>query len=168
MARAYFCECGRKFSTSQGLNQHLKSSGHVKEKARVIEETTGEVFQLMRGQGGRMPPKPEAPEKTPEHTAGTATDKEPPKYLMIGTLRMPLEDWGYSSTYNLLLVAQTYQDVKRDFGFDGKVGDFCAAMARLVRIIAGYDEIGGVYERERIGSSSATEGTKAGRLEGGE
>ena len=70
---------------------------------------------------------------------GALSNKPSPKYLTIGTFRMPYEDWAYSNTANLLIVAQTYLDIKGRIGFDGKVGDLCAEICRIFRYLAGLD-----------------------------
>lgn len=109
----------------------------------------GEIKPFVPGKGAyRKSEKGAVAEKPPEALTGaeavaTATDKAPPKFLMIGTLRMPMEDWGYSTVSNLLVVAETYEEIKREFGFEGKVGDFCAELVRIFRALGGYDLVGG-------------------------
>lgn len=155
--RKYYCDapsCGKEFLSPEGLNAHFKTSGHSKDSARVVDVNTGEVYPLSKGRPNKKSNlKKEPPVKPPEFLPlshkvgeGTPTDNPPPKYLMIGTLRMPYEDWGYSSAYNLLLIAQTYTEFKTRYNYEGKVGDFCAEVMKLFRRLAGYDIIGGEYE----------------------
>lgn len=82
-----------------------------------------------------------------------------PEYLTIGTFRMPLEDWGYSSSLNLLIVAETFTQARLEYNFDKKmkVGDFVAHLCQAFRIMRGWDAIG-------IGYTPATiENTEGGR-----
>lgn len=71
------------------------------------------------------------------------------QYLTIGTFRMPLEDWGYSSSLNLLIVAETFDQAKKEYGFDRrmKVGDFIAELCQAFRIMRGWDVIGLGYNK---------------------
>lgn len=143
--RKYICRtCGdREWGTHAPASRHNKS--HPDHVIEVIVD--GEIKPFVPGKGGyKKPGKVAVAEKPPEALAeaaaeavATATDKAPPKFLMIGTLRMPMEDWGYSSVSNLLVVAETYEEIKREFGFEGKVGDFCAELVRIFRALGGYD-----------------------------
>ena len=67
-----------------------------------------------------------------------------PEYLTIGTFRMPLEDWGYSSALNLLIVAETFTQARQEYNLDKKmkVGDFLAQLCRAFRIMRGWDAVG--------------------------
>lgn len=70
-----------------------------------------------------------------------------PEYLTIGTFRMPLEDWGYSSSLNLLIVAETYTQARQEYNLDKKmkVGDFIAQLCQAFRIMRGWDAVGAGY-----------------------
>ncbi len=70
-----------------------------------------------------------------------------PEYLTIGTFRMPLEDWGYSSALHLLIVAETFTQARQEYNLDKKmkVGDFIAYLCQAFRIMRGWDAIGVGY-----------------------
>lgn len=78
--------------------------------------------------------------------AGTPSDLKTPQWLTIGTFRMPYEDWGYSSAVNLLVVAETYAQAKKEYSFNGKVGDFLAELCQAFRIMKGWDVIAAGYQ----------------------
>ena len=63
------------------------------------------------------------------------------EYLKIGDLRMPLEDWGYSTSGNLYVVADTWDIARREYSFPKtmKVGDFMAELCRAFRFMKGWD-----------------------------
>lgn len=72
--------------------------------------------------------------------------KVSPKEITIGNIRIPYSDWGYSSVFNLLVVAATYEEVRRPskdggIAYPGKVGDFCAECVKLYRRIFDFDRI---------------------------
>lgn len=73
-----------------------------------------------------------------------------PEYLTIGTFRMPLEDWGYSSSLNLLLVAETFTQARKEYNLPKtmKVGDFTAQLCQAFRMMCGWDGIGVGYSIE--------------------
>lgn len=77
--------------------------------------------------------------------SGMPSDIKTPQWLTIGTFRMPFEDWGYSSALSLLIVAETYTQAKKEYTFDGKVGDFLAQLCQAFRIMKGWDLIGAGY-----------------------
>jgi len=82
--------------------------------------------------------------------AQTTPPPEPPtrEWMYIGPMRMPVEDWGYSSTRNLLIVSDTFDIVKQKYELPKtvKVGDFLAALCQSLRMSQGWDVIGaGVY-----------------------
>jgi hypothetical protein len=80
--------------------------------------------------GAPTPPPPAAPTR---------------EYVYIGPIRMPVEDWGYSSNRNLFIVADTFDIAKREYNFPVtmKVGDFVAELCQAFRIMKGWDVIGG-------------------------
>lgn len=85
---------------------------------------------------------------TPQGAPSVAPPGSPtPEWLTIGTFRMPLEDWGYSSSLNLLIVAETYTQAKIEYHLDKsmKVGDFVAQLCQAFRIMRGWDAIGVGY-----------------------
>jgi len=80
----------------------------------------------------------------------TPPPPEPPtrEWMYIGPMRMPVEDWGYSSTHALLVVSDTFDLAKREYNFPQtmKVGDFLAELCDAFRLMRGWDIIGaGVY-----------------------
>lgn len=87
---------------------------------------------------------------TPSGQRSAAPSGAPaPEFLTVGTFRMPLEDWGYSSSRNLFLVADTYDIAKKQYNFPDKmkVGDFLAELCQMLRLMCGWDVIGGgVYQ----------------------
>jgi hypothetical protein len=72
-------------------------------------------------------------------------------YITLGTFRMPLEDWGYSSSLNLLIVAETFAQAKNEYKFPStmKVGDFIAQICQAFRLMRGWDVIGAGYLAEK-------------------
>lgn len=84
---------------------------------------------------------------------GTVISAPPPtsptqEHINIGVLRMPLEDFGYSNSLNLFVVAATYDQASKEYGFDKKkmkVGDFMANLCQTFRMMLGWDVIGGGY-----------------------
>lgn len=86
----------------------------------------------------------------PSGQRSSAPSGEPaPEWLTVGTFRMPLLDWGYSSSKNLFIVADTYDIAKKQYNFpkEMKVGDFLAELCQMLRMMCGWDNIGsGVYE----------------------
>jgi len=132
------------------------------EAQKPVLDTEGKVVKSLakaqslglipRGKG--KTPKPQSsPETQPPGVsaegftpAGIPSDTKSPQYLTIGTFRMPYEDWGYSSTVNLLIVAETYAQAKKEYGFDSKVGDFIAELCQAFRIMKGWDVIAAGYQ----------------------
>jgi len=76
---------------------------------------------------------------TLEAPAQVLHPKKPP--IVIGHMSIPYEDWGYSTTAHMLVVASTYQEVKSEYGYSGPVGDFCADCVKLFRRIFDFDPI---------------------------
>jgi hypothetical protein len=93
--------------------------------------------EAFTAQGVQSPPPPGSPV---------------PEYLTIGTFRMPLEDWGYSSALGLLIVAETFTQARVEYNFDKKmkVGDFIAYLCQAFRIMRGWDAIGIGYTPAKI------------------
>ncbi len=65
----------------------------------------------------------------------------PGEYINFGTLRIPLEDWGYSTSLNLLTVAATFDQARKEYNYPKtmKVGDFLANLCQAFRIMKGWD-----------------------------
>ena len=113
-------------------NPPAPASG-VKKTVSASAAVPGVAKESFTPQGTPVNPPPGAP-------AG--------EYLTVGTLRMPLLDWGYSKTRNLFIVADTFEIAKQEYGFPQtmKVGDFMAELCQAFRIMRGWDVIGiGVY-----------------------
>ncbi len=103
---------------------------------------------------------PEAKKTTPLKITATGVGKEafapsgatappppgspPGEYINLGTFRMPLEDWGYSSALNLLVVAATFDQARKEYEYPKtmKVGDFLANLCQAFRMMKGWDTIG--------------------------
>lgn len=68
------------------------------------------------------------------------------KRIKIGDIEIPFDDWGYSSTFKMLVVAATYEEVCKSekeggWGFIGPVGDFCAECVLLFRRLFDFDRM---------------------------
>jgi hypothetical protein len=72
-------------------------------------------------------------------------------YITMGTFRMPLEDWGYSNSLNLLIVAETFAQARAEYKLPPtmKVGDFIAVVCQAFRLMRGWDVIGAGYLAEK-------------------
>lgn len=132
------------------------------EAQKPVVDTEGKVIKsLARAQslgiiprGKEKKPKPQSSPETQVTgvsqdsftPAGTPSDLKTPQWLTIGTFRMPYEDWGYSSAVNLLVVAETYAQAKKEYSFNGKVGDFLAELCQAFRIMKGWDVIAAGYQ----------------------
>ena len=157
--------------THSDYMKFIKHAPGKKHQIRLVHKGTGEVLATNPkgafGKGILVPGYiPKAKEKTPKASSpetqnpgisdnpftpsGLATDVKSPQWLTIGTFRMPFEDWGYSSARNLLMVAETYSQAKVEYGFDVKVGDFCAQLCRAFRMLKGWDLIGAGYSENQI------------------
>jgi hypothetical protein len=94
---------------------------------------------------------------TPIGAANPAPPGSPTQeYINFGTFRLPLEDWGYSSAKNMLIVATTYDDIKREYGLPKsmKVGDVQAELCQAFRLMKGWDVIGGgLPETKEVGKN---------------
>lgn len=104
--------------------------------------------------GKRQPPAPSVtPGVSKEAFTATGTPalappgSPTPEYITLGTFRFPLEDWGYSSALNLLIVSATFDQSRKEYKFPKtmKVGDFIAELCQAFRIMKGWDVIGGGY-----------------------
>jgi hypothetical protein len=103
-------------------------------------------------------------------TAPPAGSPPGTEYLNLGTFRFPLEDWGYSSTLNLLIVAETFTQARQEYKFPPtvKVGDFLAQLCQAFRIMRGWDVVGAGYladkyikeENDNGGSGGANVGAE--------
>ncbi len=88
------------------------------------------------------------PQGTPVPPPPGSNNQDAKEFLTIGTFRMPMEDWGYSSALNLLIVAETYDQLCTEYGFDRKrmkVGDVMAHLCQAFRMMQGWDIVGGGY-----------------------
>lgn len=133
--------------------------------ARVAQELRANDWQLPEEKG--IVPERKGVGDSAFEPSGQATSKQTGKWIDIGTLRMPLEDWGYSSTLNLLKVAQTYEDFKSVYGFQGKVGDCCALLCEIFRCCVGWNTIG-EPEPAQPGSQLQPAQLQAVAIEGGQ
>lgn len=91
-----------------------------------------------------------------------------PKMISIGKIEIPHSDWGYSSTFNLLLVAATYEEVCKSieqggFAYAGKVGDFCADCVLLFRRLFNFDKM---KEEEYVAGGRVLEEGGEGEIDG--
>lgn len=87
---------------------------------------------------------------TPTGAPSPAPPDSPTReYVTLGTFRFPLEDWGYSNSLNLLIVAETYTQAREEYKMPKtmKVGDFMANLCQAFRIMKGWDVVGAGYER---------------------
>lgn len=77
------------------------------------------------------------------------------EYVTLGTFRFPLEDWGYSSSLNLLIVAETFTQARAEYDMPKsmKVGDFVANLCQAFRLMKGWDMIGAGYQRQGDGEN---------------
>jgi len=67
--KQYVCECGQTYTSPDGLQYHLKTTGHNKLNARIVLTGTGEVFPFKHG-------PPAAASKTTLPGIGTVPVKE--------------------------------------------------------------------------------------------
>ncbi len=90
---------------------------------------TGVGKEAFAPSGAAAPPPPGSP---------------PGEYINLGTFRLPLEDWGYSSALNLLVVAATFDQARKEYDYPKtmKVGDFLANLCQAFRMLKGWDTIG--------------------------
>lgn len=150
-------ECLQRFAVSRNtvyryLRQVKKEQETgVKEEAEIVEGE-GTKNTNIKGQVVSAPIGIGVSDEsfTPSGARSSAPSGAPaPEWLTVGTFRMPLEDWGYSSSRNLFIVADTYDIARKQYNLPKtvKVGDFLAELCQMLRMMCGWDTIGGgVYK----------------------
>ena len=152
-------------NSAQGHQKLARQFGVSTNRISLIKkaESLDKALELVKEKPQKG--EPQAPERRESGLSkesftpiGIPTDTKKPEWITIGTMRMPYEDWGWSSNLALLVVAQTYEDWKRIHPFEGKIGDFCACLCQAFRYQAGWDIIGeGLQEPVKVTIESGGE-----------
>ena len=73
------------------------------------------------------------------------------QFVRIGNDNVPVRDFGYSDPENLLWVLSTFNQARKEYNFppEMKMGDFCALLCQVFRMMRGWDVIGAGYNKEK-------------------